>query len=256
MIPWFEYSVFYLGPIPLRVWGFFVALGMVTALLILRKRGQRFGQDSEKLLDHAFRMIIYGVVFARVFHVIFYEPAFFFAHPIEILKIWHGGLSSYGGFFGALLVFYSYRHRWRASQVSLLKIADIFSFAGLFGWLVGRLGCVMIHDHLGRFSNLWFATLTSNGPRLEMSILEIMMLIPLAIVFFALRNKNLRDGTFLCALLFYYGATRFLLDFYRAIDLPTSDARYAGLTPAQYFSILFMAVGVYAFVRLKISRKV
>ncbi|KKW42033.1 MAG: Prolipoprotein diacylglyceryl transferase [Candidatus Magasanikbacteria bacterium GW2011_GWA2_56_11] len=251
MFPWFQYTVIYLGPIPIRVWGLFVAAGMLVALTIIYRRGRRLGMNGEHLLDHALWMIVLGIIFARLFHVFFYEPAYFLAQPAEMVKIWHGGLSSYGGFLGAVLGFLWYAKRRGVGKTSWIKIADLMSFAALFGWIVGRLGCVMIHDHLGRPCNCWLAIQTPDGPRLEMSILEILGLLPLAAVFVIARQQKKPDGWFLGVMLVYYGLLRFTLDFYRAVDLPNSDARYLGLTPAQYFSIIMAGFGISLLLKIR-----
>lgn len=244
MIPWFQEIVWHIGPIPIQVWGFFVALGMILSLAILRSRARAFDLTVEPILDLAFKMIFFGIIFARLFHVFFYEPAFFLAHPLEIFQIWHGGLSSFGGLFGAGVAFFLL---WKKgnSPVSILKRADLFSFAALFGWIVGRIGCVMIHDHLGKPCDCFLAIQTPDGiPRLEMSILEIIGLLPLAILFFLFRKRIQKEGWFTAILLGYYGFLRFVLDFWRATDIPGADQRYLGLTPAQYASIVIIVLAV------------
>lgn len=245
MIPWFKQTVWHIGPIPIQVWGFFVALGMVVTLIILFKRSSLVTKDKERVLDLALWMIVSGVFFSRLFHIFFYEPGFYFAQPLEILKVWHGGLSSFGGVFGAVIAFFGYC-RWRHIQrKDLLPIADLVSFAALFGWMVGRLGCVMIHDHMGRTCDCFIAIQSPDGPRLEMAMLEILGLIPLGILFFLKRKKQLPEGWYTAVLFIYYGALRFVLDFFRATDIAGADTRYLGLTPAQYFAIVLIAVGGY-----------
>ena len=81
------------------------------------------------------------------------------------------------------------------------------------------------------------------GPRLEMALLEIVGLIPLAIIFFCVRKKNQTAGWYTWMLFIYYGLLRFVLDFWRAIDIPVQDARWFGLTPAQYFAIILAIIG-------------
>lgn len=242
MIPWFQETVWYIGPIPIQVWGFFVALGMLLALLILRRRAHSLKIQPELVLDLAFTMIVSGLMFARLFHVFFYEPAFYAAHPLEIVKIWHGGLSSFGGLFGAVLAFVLF---WKKKKLpsEVLRVADLLSFAALFGWMLGRVGCVMIHDHLGKPCDCWFAIQTPDGTeRLEMSMLEIAGLLPLALLFFLARKKPKPDGWFTFVLLGYYSTIRFVLDFWRATDIPGADTRSLGLTPAQYASIVIVVL--------------
>lgn len=266
MIPWFQFTVVHLGPIPIRVWGFFVALGMVVALLIIRKRAEK--KSAEMMLDLAVWMISGGLLGARLFHVLFYEPGFYFTNPLEILKVWQGGLSSFGGLFGAMAGYWLYFKKNNLEfKIYNLKFADAMAFAAVYGWLVGRLGCVMIHDHPGRPSQSWLALRWPDGPpRFDMALLEILGLVPLAIWFYLKNKKNKNpspsrggeggvsqtpDGWYLHILFIYYGLLRFILDFFRATDLPGADARYLGLTPAQYFAILLVIAGARFFISAK-----
>lgn len=255
MIPWFQYTIWQIGPVPIQVWGFFVALGMVVSFLILAKRAPLYGFKKEPILDTAILMIVFGIIFARVFHVVFYELGFYVDNPLDVLKIWHGGLSSFGGFFGAALGFLYALKKKKISREKILKAIDLFGFAALFGWIVGRFGCVMIHDHMGRPCDCFLAIDSPDGPRLEMAILEIIGLLPLAIVFFVARKKKKPDGWFISILFIYYGILRFILDFFRATDIPMADARYLGLTPAQYFAILLVGMGGWLFFKMKREEK-
>ena len=243
MIPWFQYTVIHLGPIPIQVWGLWVALGMALSLLIIAKRSSIHGLDRQKMLDLALWIIIGGLIGARLFHVLFYEPSFYFSHPLEIFKVWRGGLSSFGGLAGAAAAFFICLRRFRVSGCGL-RAADVFSYSALFGWMVGRVGCFMIHDHLGAHSNCPLAIETADGPRLEMALMEILGLIPLAIIFFVLRKRKLAHGWYTAVLFMYYGVLRFILDFYRAADIPGADVRYFGLTPGQYSSIILLIIGL------------
>lgn len=246
MIPWFQYNVFYVGSLPIQVWGLFVALGMLLSLYIIHKKASEDKElDANNLIDLGFWMIVAGVIFARVFHVAFYEPAFFIENPGELLKIWHGGLSSFGGLFGAGLAFYLLKDKYKITKKIFWKVADLTGFAALFGWVIGRVGCVMIHDHMGKPCDCFLAIQTPDGPRLEMALLEIIFLLPLALIFLLARKKKKPEGWYIRILFVYYGIERFILDFFRATDIAQADSRYFGLTPAQYAAMVLIAIGLH-----------
>jgi phosphatidylglycerol---prolipoprotein diacylglyceryl transferase len=257
MIPWFQFTTIHIGPIPLQVWGFWVALGFIFSTVVMVKRLKPFGVSSEQVLDICMWLLIGGVIGARISHIVLYEPSFFIAHPSELLKIWHGGLSSYGGFVGAAVAFLLYKKKHEVTwlkKLSVGKFLDHFGFAALYGWMIGRIGCFMIHDHLGIPSNFLLAVNKPDGARLDMAFLEILALFPLAIFFFVWKNKKKPSGFFLSILLVYYGLVRFTLDFLRATDIIHADVRYMGLTPAQYLSLCVVVLGGVVFYRTQRMR--
>ena len=154
MIPWFQFTSVHIGPVALQVWGFFVALGMILSVVLIQREAKKRLLNAEPLLDLALKMIFFGVVGARLFHVFFYEPTFFTAHPAEIIAIWHGGLSSFGGLVGAMLAFVIAIKRKKIQTQFLTIYGNIIAYSALFGWMVGRIGCLMIHDHLGKESEM------------------------------------------------------------------------------------------------------
>ena len=256
MLPWFEWTSFPIGPLTIQVWGMWVALGMAISLLLVSKYTKNSSWKVQQIVDLASWMIIGGLIGARVFHIVFYEASFYIAYPIEIVKIWKGGLSSFGGIFGAVLPFMLFIKKHRFSKEKVFALLDILSMSALYGWLVGRIGCACIHDHLGIpcNSNCFLALDTPEGPRYDMAVLEIICLLPLAIWFAIAKKKGRKAGWFFRVLIIYYGILRFFLDFMRARDIQYADARYGGLTPAQYFGIILVLFGLYLHIRREKSK--
>ncbi len=208
--------------------------------------------NAEKNIDLGVWVILSGLIFARLFYVFFYEPSYFLANPVDVVKLWQGGMSSFGGLFGALLVFVIFIKQKKILVKDLSVLGDVFAFSALYGWMLGRVGCVMIHDHLGRLTTSFLSVKTIDGTRYEMAFLEILGLVPLAITFFILKNKRVGKGIYTSILFIYYGILRFGLDFFRATDILHADARYLGLTPGQYFGIVLAIVGVYLLRKVRI----
>ena len=166
MIPWFQYLSYELGPLSVQVWGSFVAMGIFLGLYIVHHRAKKEGLESQVLIDAGLWMIIGGLIGARVFHVLFYEPHLYISNPVEIIRIWHGGMSSYGSFFGAGLALLLFVKKRKLSKDLLLQSVDIFAYGTLYGWILGRVGCFMIHDHLGKPCDGFLAIQSPDGPRL------------------------------------------------------------------------------------------
>jgi len=245
VIPFFQFNTISFGPITIQVWGLLVACGLLVASLIIWKRSKRLGFNPEQLLDMVLWMVVLGFVFSRVFHVVFYDLGFYISNPIDVLKIWEGGLSSFGGIFGAGVGVFLFIKKHKISKLDLLVYLDIMTFGAVFGWMIGRLGCFAIHDHWGIPCSCPLAINTPEGGRLDMALLEILGMIPLAFIFLFFRKRKMFAGWFLAVLFVYYGVLRFILDFFRATDIVYADARYFGLTPAQYFAIVLVGIGIY-----------
>ena len=251
MIPWFQLTTVHLGFLTVQVWGSWVALGMLVAFYLMYRRARQQKISEEQLLDLAFWMIVGGIIGARLVHVLFYAPELYLARPFDIIKIWEGGMSSMGGMLGGLLVFFAYVLKKKFKRKQWLQFTDIFAFATLYGWIIGRIGCFFIHDHPGIRFNYFPAIAWPGGPRFDMALLEIIGLLPLAIYFARTQKKLRKAGWYTVVFALYYEGLRFLLDFLRARDVSEADTRYFGLTPAQYFGIVVAVVILVILLRKK-----
>jgi len=115
-----------LGPLALRWYGLFFAMAFLIGTSILRRMFLAEGkplQDTDTLLTWGVVSVVVG---ARLGHVLFYEPAYYFSNPLEILAVWHGGLASHGGAIGSLAVLYVFAKKlnhsflWICDRVAIL----------------------------------------------------------------------------------------------------------------------------------------
>lgn len=79
-------------------------LGFSGGYQIMQRVYQAEGKDLEPLADLLTQMILGTIIGARLGHCFFYEPGYFFSNPLEVFKVWNGGLASHGGAIGVLLV--------------------------------------------------------------------------------------------------------------------------------------------------------
>lgn len=242
MIPYLHIPVISIGPIAIHTWGLFVSLGFLVGLWLARQEAKRRGLATGKVVDLCFWIIVGAFLGARLAHVLFYEPSFYLARPLEILKIWQGGLSSFGGFFGAVFAGWLYLKK---QKLNFWQWADVIAFALPLGWGIGRLGCFLTHLHHGIKSNFFLAVNFPDGPRLEMGLLEALFSLLLFGYFLLMRRRLRFAGFYLINFVLIYGVWRFFADFLRAQDIAGADIRYFGLTPAQYGSLIFAAAGLY-----------
>ncbi len=249
MLPYIHIPTVSLGPITLQVWGLMVSLGILLTLYIAGRILKERGIRNEPLISLAFWAVIFAFLGARFFHIFFYEPKFFLAHPFEIFKIWHGGFSSFGGFIGGGAAGIVYIRKNKLPQAEY--VAAILT-AMPWGWAIGRIGCFLSHLHPGKLTNSILGVRFPGGARYELGFIEMLNGISAGLVILIARRFIKKDGIAPMFGVAWYAIVRFFTDFLRATDIPEADARYLGLTPAQYGAIL-LCVGA-TFILFRSSR--
>lgn len=244
MIPYFFWNTVHIGPLTLQVWGLFVSVGALVALFVAQKIARTQKLSNVIILDLFFWLLLSGLIGGRLFYVLFYNPILFWQNPSEIFMIWHGGASSLGGWFGAGVAAFIYSKAHKLTLANFLVYADVLALGLWLGWAIGRLGCFMIHDHVGVLSNSFLAVAYPAGARLDLGLLESLLSLSIFIIFISSYTRIIqRHGRVLAYSFMIYSAVRFILDFFRASDLADSDARFAWLTPAQW-GLLVLFIGL------------
>ena len=242
-------------PPSIKPFGTLVALGVYAGSMLTLKRARERRLDEKIFNDFIFWVVATGFVLSHVLDAIFYHPGRVKADPVYLIRIWDG-LSSYGGFIGAVVGAFAWRLYRRRP---ILEYVDITVSAFPLGWVFGRAGCSIVHDHPGALSNAWYAVkypvdqlVAGYEGRVDLGFIEFALTIPLAIACHLLWKKRpLRvAGFYVGVTLTAYAPVRFLLDFLRVE--PTSigrvveaDPRYAGLTPAQWMCFVALVCGLY-----------
>ena len=128
----------------IRGYGFFVAVGVLSAVALGCRLGQQLGFDRDTILTSAFYIVGCGIVGARLFYVIEYFDDFrresASATVAAMLRFHEGGLVVYGGFIGAVVGFAAFVLRTKTPP---LKLLDVYPSAMMVGLGFGRLGCLM-----------------------------------------------------------------------------------------------------------------
>ena len=240
MIPWFQITTLNIGSVPIYIWGLFVAIGIIVATFVAGKRAKKNGLSEERMWDLSLWAIIGALVGGRLFEI-FYQPKYFIEHPLDLIRIWDGGMSMMGGIIGSLLVgvWYLKKHK--------LKVLDYIEqgfYALPLGIGIGRIGCFLIHDHPGTFTNFFLGVRYLDGVRHDHGLYLSIEGFLLFALFLFIDKKKVPVGTFLILFFVIDGLVRFFLDFFRATDLQVSDIRYFSLTPAQYIAVAMIIIGL------------
>lgn len=248
MIPYLSPPEFHI-PLPftehhitLYGFGMCVAAAILFGSWVMQRRVAKLGLDLDTARDLLYAVFIGGFVGAHLVDVFVYRPAELAQDPLLLFKVWNG-ISSFGGFVGALagvLVFFRLRP---VSRERFWGYCEATTWALPFGWILGRLGCSLAHDHPGIKSDCFLAVATPpvadqqrydlpDGPFLDLGMLEFGYTLLLCGVLLILDRKPRPVGFYITCVPILYAPVRFGLDFLRL-----RDARYLGLTPGQYIAI-------------------
>lgn len=131
-----------LGPLAIRWYGFLIALGVVLGSIWALRAARARGMDADKLLDAAVLLVFSGIVGARLVYVITSPQAYFGpgANPLDIFKVWEGGISIHGAVAGIMIAvwFWARRH-----GMNMWSVMDVLTPLGALGIIGGRIGNFM-----------------------------------------------------------------------------------------------------------------
>ena len=131
----------------IRLYGLLFVIGLVVGLFIVNKIFEK-ERLPEKWFDSLFAYMMLGIVLgARLGHCLFYEPAYYLANPLDILKIWEGGLASHGGVIGIIIAVWLYSKK--VTKKSMLWTFDRVIVPTGFVSAFIRLGNLMNHEIYG-----------------------------------------------------------------------------------------------------------
>jgi len=248
-IPTLEVPIPIVGPVDIQPFGVLVACGVLLGTWMGRKYCERNGLDEDGMRYLGIRLLIWGFISCHVFNTLFYEWDRFQRDPWLMLKIWDG-ISSWGGVIGGGLALYIYTG---IKKMDRLRWADWAAYGAVGGWVLGRLACAVVHDHLGGPTS--FALGVDFPPHKyafneasdqvirahDLGLYEFFYLVPLLLVIVVLeRWKGRKPGFIMGFVAIAYSIPRFALEFLR---VEQTDPRFLGLTFAQYACILAVAGG-------------
>jgi len=211
--------LFRVGPFALHTYGVFVAMAFLSAIALALREARRSGEDVKHIADLCLYILIAAIVGSRIMYVVIDWPTFK-QDPIEIVRIWHGGLVFYGGFIGALLT-----GLWhiRRKGLPLWKTTDIMAPALAFGQFVGRIGCFFAGCCYGRPCDLpWAVTFTHPEslapigiPLHPTQLYSSLNGLLIFVVLVALRRIKVFEGQLFWTYVLLYSVTRFMIESFR-----------------------------------------
>ncbi|MBD3248403.1 prolipoprotein diacylglyceryl transferase [Candidatus Falkowbacteria bacterium] len=213
-------------------YGMFIVAGILASLSVSLKLAKRSQIPPEKVFDLAFWLIIFGILGARVYHV-FLEFGYYLEKPLDIIKIWQGGLAIHGGIIAGLITVYFF---CKKQSLNFWKISAILTPGIALAQAIGRWGNYFNQELFGLPTSLpWgipidimkrpHAFISSeyfHPTFLYESLGNLLIFTILLILVFNFIKKDRKNYQYIViAYLIMYSILRFSLEFIRIDRTPT-----------------------------------
>ena len=142
--------IFSFGFIQIYWYGFFISVGILTGLVIVLKLAEKYKISKDKIFNLGIYLIISGLLGARIYSVIL-DFRFYLKYPIDVFKIWQGGLAIHGAIIGGVIAGYIYAKK---QKLNFYLITDIVAVAVALGQAIGRWGNYFNQEVFGKPTNL------------------------------------------------------------------------------------------------------
>jgi phosphatidylglycerol---prolipoprotein diacylglyceryl transferase len=249
-------EIFSLGPLSIRYYGVLWALSFLLGYLIFERFVKKEGLPEGYLDSLTMYMVIGTIVGARLGHCLFYEPAYYLSNPLEILKVWQGGLASHGAAVGIIVSLYLFSKKTKRPIVYILD--RIVITVALAGVLI-RLGNLFNHEIYGNpttqpwafkfITNLYswqkgaepIYSLPSHPTQIYEALSYLVGYLVLHLTYIKTDAKPKPGLLFGLFLIFIFG-TRFLIEFIKQPQVGFEEGM--ALNMGQWLSIPFIATGL------------
>ena len=261
-----------LGPLSVSPHGIGIAVGFLVGARVMLPRSRAKGIPDDLVYPLFTLAAIGAIIGSRLAYVLNHFSEY--ESPLEVLQIWKGGISLLGGFFGAILLAMP---KIRSSRLSFWKVMDAAAPGMALGVVVGRIGDIVVADHLGKRTGFFlgytcpplgvetaspcapteFATRTPGAVVHQTALYDLLFAAVLLVVLLVLarnggraRSREARfDGFLILVFAAGYGIARIIEDFLR------EDLRHFGLTGSQWTASVTAAVCLFTLLVLRRTPK-
>lgn len=252
-------EMFSIGNISVRWYSFLILVGIILAIFLAEKEAKKFKYDKDFIFDLAFWIIIFGIIGARLYYVIF-NFELYKNDLLGIFKVWNGGLAIHGGIIVGLITLIVY---CKIKGVKPLRVTDIAVPSLIIAQAIGRWGNFFNGEAhgpvttLANLKELFIPQFIIDGMNIggvyyhPTFLYESLWCVLGFIILLIVRKfyKSLKCGQLTCIYLMWYGAGRLVIE-----SLRTDSLMLGSLKVAQLVSIGMIVVGVLFFLYLCFNR--
>jgi phosphatidylglycerol:prolipoprotein diacylglycerol transferase len=247
--PQFDPVAFSLGPLSVRWYGLMYLVAFVQFILLGRYRISTRPAllNAEQLDDLLFYGMLGVILGGRLGQVLFYEPAYYFSQPLEILAVWKGGMSFHGGFLGVLIALGLWA---RKQHLNWFDITDFIAPLVPLGLAAGRIGNFINGELWGRVADPslpWAMIFPQAGdmqPRHPSQLYHVGLEgLSLFVILWLYSGKDRPRGAISGVFLIGYGCFRFITEYFREPDAGIFGQSYT-ISMGQWLSLPMILAGL------------
>lgn len=237
------------GPVEIRYYGLVYVFGFIIAYTVLtyfikKKQIELTEDERDTFILYAALGVLIG---SRLFYFLFYNFSTVIENPLQLFKIWEGGMSFHGGLIGVLtggLIF------CKKYKKDFYAMADIVVIPTALGLGFGRIANFINGELYGRPTLLPWAVNFGDGiPRHPSQLYESAKNFIIFGVLWILKYKNLKKGTLFWTFITLYGAFRFMIEFVRQPDPQVGFVLFNFLTMGQVLTGIMALTGAFMLVK-------
>lgn len=249
-----------IGPISIYWYSVIILIAILVGSYIFLSSAKKKGYNEEFLSNLIFYGIIFGILGARLYYVIF-NLDYYLQDPIQIIEIWNGGLAIHGAIIGGLLwfIYYCKKHK-----KNFLKITDLTAPALIIAQAIGRWGNFFNSEAHGpevareTLESLGLPSFVINGMKIDGKYYHptfyyesIWNLIGFIVLIILKKKLKLKTGQLTGIYFMWYSFIRFFIE-----SLRTDSLMLGGLKIAQVLSVILFILGLYLVLRKKKDTRV
>lgn len=241
-----------LGSLTVTWYAIFILSGIILASILISKESNKYNIQTNFVTNLIFWCVIFGILGARVYYVIF-NLDYYLVSPIEIIKIWNGGLAIHGGIIAGIITLIVYCKKYKVNPILMADIST---------------PCVMLAQGIGRWGN--FFNSEAHGGIVSRAFLErihipnfiiegmhignhyyhptffyesFFCILGFIILTLVKKSKKIKLGNITSLYFIWYGVLRFFIE-----SLRTDSLMIGNIKMAQVVSCLMVIIGIIAFI--------
>jgi len=252
----------HIGQITIYYYGLFIVLGILSGTFIAIKLSKYYNIKKQDIIDSAFWAIISGIIGARIYHI-FLELPYYLEYPLNIFKIWQGGIAIHGGIIGGLIALFIFTKK---KKINFLNLIGIYAPALAFAQTIGRWGNYFNQELFGKPTNLpWGIPILSKNKIADYynfqyfhptflyeSIGNLIIFIILISIHYLIIKKKIKNNHLpIFIYLIAYSVLRFLTEYIRIDKTP----ELLGMRLPQIVSIIIVVLITFIYAKNNYFRK-